>query len=262
MTLSAGSNRARETPRVALVTGGGKGLGAAITARLSGDGFKVAILGRDRIALERVAKETGAFSAEADVTDDSAMDRALARVHEACGPVSVLVHNAGIALSAPLKETTDEDWDRTLAVNVKPAFRLARALVPEMKAAGWGRILNVASTAGLTGYAYTSAYCASKHALVGLTRALAVELAKTRITVNAVCPGFLETEMTERTLETIAAKTGRTKAEAREALEAQSPQKRLFRVDEVAHVVSMLCSSDAGGINGQAISVCGGQVMR
>jgi 3-hydroxybutyrate dehydrogenase len=224
MTLSAGSERAREVPRVALVTGGGKGLGAAIAARLAGDGFRVAILGRDRIAL--------------------------------------LVHNAGIAVSAALRDTTDEDWDRTMAVNVRSAFQLARAIVPEMKEGRWGRIVHVASTAGLTGYAYTAAYCASKHALIGLTRALAVELATTGITVNAVCPGFLETEMTERTIETIMAKTGRSRVEARQALEAQSPQKRLFRVDEVAHVVSMLCSADAGGINGQAISVCGGQVMR
>jgi 3-hydroxybutyrate dehydrogenase len=262
MTLSAGSERAREAPRVALVTGGGKGLGAAIAMRLSREGFKVAILGRDRIALERVAQEIGAFSAEADVTDAGAVGRAIHRVHETCGPISVLVHNAGIALSAPLKDTTDEAWDETMAVNVKSAFQLARRLVPEMTLARWGRIIHVASTAGLTGYPYTAAYCASKHALVGLTRALAVELAKTGITVNAVCPGFLETEMTERTLETIMTKTGRTKEEARASLEGQSPQKRLFQVDEVAHVVSMLCGIDAGGINGQAISICGGQVMR
>jgi 3-hydroxybutyrate dehydrogenase len=262
MTLSAGSERAREVPRVALVTGGGKGLGAAIAARLAGDGFRVAILGRDRIALERVAKETSAFSAEADVADAASLARAVQRVREACGPVSILVHNAGIAVSAALRDTTDEDWDRTMAVNVRSAFQLARAIVPEMKEGRWGRIVHVASTAGLTGYAYTAAYCASKHALIGLTRALAVELATTGITVNAVCPGFLETEMTERTIETIMAKTGRSRVEARQALEAQSPQKRLFRVDEVAHVVSMLCSADAGGINGQAISVCGGQVMR
>jgi NAD(P)-dependent dehydrogenase (short-subunit alcohol dehydrogenase family) len=256
MTLSAGSERARGLPRVALVTGGGKGLGAAIAHRLATDGFKVALVGRDRIALERVAKEIGAFSA--DVTDELALRRAIDRVHEACGPVSVLVHNAGIATSASLAETTDEAWEQTMAVNVTSAFKLARALLPEMSEAKWGRVVNIASTAGLAGYPYTSAYCASKHALVGLTRALAVELARTGITVNAVCPGFLDTEMTERTIATISEKTGRTKEAARSALEAQSPQGRLFRVDEVAHVVSMLCSADAGGINGQAIAISGG----
>jgi 3-hydroxybutyrate dehydrogenase len=258
MTLSAGSERARGLPQVALVTGGGKGLGAAIAQRLAKDGFKVALLGRDRLALERVAKEIGAFSAEADVTDGDAIRRAVDRVHEACGVVSVLVHNAGIATSASLAATSDEEWEATMAVNVTAAFKLARALVPDMTSGKWGRVVNIASTAGLAGYPYTSAYCASKHALIGLTRALAVELARTGVTVNAVCPGFLDTEMTERTIATISAKTGRSKEAARSALEEQSPQRRLFRVDEVAHVVSMLCSADAGGINGQAIAISGG----
>jgi 3-hydroxybutyrate dehydrogenase len=258
MTLSAGSERARGLPRVALVTGGGKGLGAAIAHRLAQDGFKVALLGRDRLALERVAKEIGAFSADADLTDGTGIQRAVERVHEACGPVSVLVHNAGVATSASLAATSDEEWDETMAVNVTAAFKLTRALVPDMTASKWGRVVNIASTAGLAGYPYTSAYCASKHALVGLTRALAVELARTGVTVNAVCPGFLDTEMTERTVATIIAKTGRTKEAARAALEAQSPQGRLFRVDEVAHVVSMLCAQDAGGINGQALAISGG----
>jgi NAD(P)-dependent dehydrogenase (short-subunit alcohol dehydrogenase family) len=258
MTLSAGSERARGLPRVALVTGGGKGLGAAVAHRLADDGFKVALLGRDRIALERVAKEIGAFSVAADVADDGAIRRAVDRVHEAVGPVSVFVHNAGIATSAALAATSDEAWEETMAVNVTAAFKLSRALVPEMVSAKWGRVVYVASTAGLAGFAYTSAYCASKHALVGLARALAVELARTGVTVNAVCPGFLDTEMTERTIATICEKTGRSKEEARSALEAQSPQRRLFRVDEVAHVVSMLCSADAEGINGQAIAISGG----
>lgn len=245
-----------------MVTGGGKGLGAAIAARLAAEGFKVAVLGRDRLALERVAREIGGLSVEADVTDDDAMRRALERVHETSGPISVLVQNAGISASAPLGETTDETWDRTLAVNVTAAFKLVRAVIPEMKQAKWGRVVHIAGASGLTGHPQAAAYCASKHALVGLTRALAAEFARTGITVNAVCPGSLDTEMTARTIEALASKTGRTLDAARTALEEQSPQHRLFRVDEVAHVVGMLCAEQARGVNGQAISVCGGQVMR
>ena len=249
-------------PRVALVTGGGKGVGAAIAHTLAADGMRVALMGRDRAALERTASACGGFVVVADVADPAALDRGLAEVREACGTVSVLVHNAGIAPSAPLKATDDAIWEQTMAINVTAAFRLARALVPGMVEAGWGRVINIASVAGLTGFAYTTAYCASKHALVGLTRALAAELARTRVTVNAVCPGFLETEMTERTVATIQGKTGRSAEEARRALEEVSPQRRLFQVEEVAHVVRMLCAEDARGIHGQAISVCGGQVMR
>ena len=248
--------------RVALVTGGGKGVGAAIAHALATDGMRVALMGRDVAALERTAATCSGLVVEADVTDSAAIDRGLAHVRDTWGSISVLVHNAGIAPSAPLKATDDALWDQTMAVNVTAAFRLARAVVPAMVDAGWGRIINIASVAGLTGFAYTSAYCASKDALVGLTRALAAELSRTRVTVNAVCPGFLETEMTERTIATITAKTGRSADEARRALEEVSPQRRLFQVEEVAHVVRMLCAEDARGIHGQAISVCGGQVMR
>jgi NAD(P)-dependent dehydrogenase (short-subunit alcohol dehydrogenase family) len=224
--------------------------------------MRVAVLGRDRAALEQTATACGGLAVVADVTDAGAVDGALTEIREKWGSISVLVHNAGIATSAPLRTTDDDAWERTMSVNVTSAFRLARALVPAMVDEGWGRIVNIASVAGLTGFAYTSAYCASKHALVGLTRALATELARTNVTVNAVCPGFLDTEMTVRTVETIVARTHRSPAEARRALEEVSPQKRLFQVEEVAHVVRMLCQNDARGINGQAVSVCGGQVMR
>lgn len=254
MTLPAG--------RVALVTGGGKGLGAAIAQRLAKEGLRVAVLGREEAALARVAEPIAGLPLVADVTDAASTQRALARLRETWGPPSVLVQNAGVASSAPLASTTDEEWGRAFEVNVTAPFRVARALLPDMARAGFGRVVHVASTAGLTGYAYTSAYTASKHALVGLTRALAAEFARAGVTINAVCPGFLDTEMTARTIANIAAKTKRSEVDARRALEEQSPQRRLFDVQEVAHVIAMLCADDARGIHGQAISICGGQVMR
>ncbi len=175
--------------------------------------------------------------------------------------VDILVNNAGAAESAPLDRTTDELWDRMLAVNAGGPFALCRALVPPMIARGWGRVVNVASNAGLTGYAYSTAYCASKHALVGMTRAIAMEVARTPVTVNAVCPGWVSTQLVDETIERIVEKTGRTAAEARRSLEAMSPQRRLVEADEVAHVVAMLCAEGARSVHGQAIAVDGGQVM-
>ena len=248
--------------RIALVTGGGKGLGAAIARKLAGGGARVAVLGRDRAALDRVAEEIGGVALEADVTDAAATSRALARLREELGAPQILVQNAGIATGASLAATDDALWDRTMAINVTAPFRIARALLPEMAKSKWGRVVHVSSNAGLTGYAYTAAYCASKHALVGFTRALAVEYAKSGVTINAVCPGFLDTEMTDRTIANIASRTKRSAQEARAALEELSPQKRIFHVDEVAHVVAMLCADDARGINGQAIAIDGAQTMR
>jgi len=245
--------------RVALVTGGGRGIGAAIARRLAHHGARVVVLDRERTP---VAAELGALDVDCDLTDMASIEAALAHVKRDAGDVAILVQNAGIGESAPFVQTTDEMWNRALALNVTAAFRVSRLLVPAMVAAKWGRIVNVASIAGLIGQAYVTAYCASKHALVGLTRAMAVELAKTGVTVNAVCPGFVDTEMTAKTIANIVSKTKRSSEEARASLEAMNPQKRLITPDEVADAVAMLCSDGARGINGQAIPIDGGQVTK
>ena len=245
--------------RIAVVTGGGRGIGAAVARRLAREGARVAVLDRERTVL---AAEIGALDVDCDLTDPVSTDAAVARVRREAGEPAILVHSAGIGESAPFVQTTDEIWNRAMALNVTAAFRVARELVPAMVAAKWGRVVNVASIAGLIGQAYVTAYCASKHAVVGLVRAMAVELAKTGVTVNAVCPGFVDTEMTQRTIANIVAKTKRTPEEARASLEAMNPQRRLIQPDEVADVVAMLCGDAARGINGQAIPVDGGQVTK
>ena len=243
--------------KVALVTGGGRGIGAAIARRLSNDGARVVVLDRERTPL---AAEIGALDVNCDLTDLASIEAALAQVKREAGDVSILVQNAGIGESAPFTKTTDEMWNRAMALNATAAFRVARAIVPEMIAAKWGRVVNVASIAGLVGQAYVSAYCASKHALVGLTRAMAAELAKTGVTVNCVCPGFVDTEMTAKTIANIVQKTKRTPEEARKSLEDMNPQKRLVLPEEVADCVAMLVGENARSINGQAIEIDGGQL--
>jgi len=244
--------------RIAVVTGGGRGIGAACARRLAEAGARVVVFDRERTA---VAAEVGALDVDCDLLDATSIDAAIARVRREAGEPAILVQSAGIGESAPFAETSDEIWNRAMALNATAPFRLARALVPAMIAARWGRVVNVASIAGLVGQAYVAAYCASKHALVGLTRAMAAELAKTGVTVNAVCPGFVDTEMTQRTIANIVQKTKRTPEEARKSLEAMNPQKRLIQPEEVADMVAVLCGEGARGINGQAIPIDGGQVM-
>jgi len=252
--------------RHAVVTGGGRGIGAAIAMALGGLGASLTLVGRTRAALDEQrfrieeAAHVPVFAAEADVTESETVARALDQAVGAHGPVSVLINNAGAAQSAPFTRTDRAMWDAMMAVNVTAAFTCSQAVLPAMRDAGWGRIVNIASTAGLRGYRYVSAYCAAKHALVGLTRALALELADTAITVNAVCPGFTDTDLLTEAVKNITAKTRMDEAAARAELARTNPQGRLITPDEVAHAVAWLCHPESGSITGQSIAVAGGEV--
>jgi NAD(P)-dependent dehydrogenase (short-subunit alcohol dehydrogenase family) len=248
--------------RHAVVTGGGRGIGAAIARHLAGLGAVVTVMGRNASRLEQTAAAMpGAHVMSCDVTDEAAVDRAFAQSAEVAGDPHILVNNAGAAISAPLAKTTLGQFRAMIEVNLTGAFLCCRAVLPAMTAAGHGRIVNIASTAGLKGGAYVSAYCAAKHGLVGLTRALALETADKGITVNAVCPGFTETDMARQAMATIVEKTGRSEAEARAELIKTNPQGRLVQPDEVAATVAFLCLPDAASITGQAVVLAGGEVM-
>jgi 3-hydroxybutyrate dehydrogenase len=241
----------------ALVTGGGRGIGAAVARELAAAGARVVVCGRNLADLEAVAKDVGDAIA-CDLLDRASTDAMLARV----GAVDILVNNAGVAESAPLAETTDALFDRIVELDATSPFRVTRALVPAMIAATWGRVINIASNAGVSGYAYTAAYCAAKHAMVGWTRALAIDLARTGVTINALCPGWVETAMSREAVARIAEKTGRSEADARKALEAMSPQRRMIQPAEVAHAALMLCADAARGIHGQTIVIDGGAILK
>jgi NAD(P)-dependent dehydrogenase (short-subunit alcohol dehydrogenase family) len=268
--------------RHAVVTGAGQGIGKAIARALAAQGATLTLMGRREQPLQALAAElraelTAELTAESvadlgghavraqavvcDVSDAAGVAHAFAQARAAFGPVAILVNNAGQAQTAKLERTPDELWAQMLGVNLSGTFFCTRAALPDMQAAGWGRIVNVASTAAQKGYAYVSAYCAAKHGVLGLTRALALEVAAQGITVNAVCPGYSDTELLRESVERIVQKTGRSPTEALESFSRHNPQGRLIQPMEVAQLVSFLCMDAASGINGQALNVCGGEVQ-
>lgn len=251
--------------RHALVTGGGSGIGLAIAERLGALGASLTLAGRslDRLeaAAARLRRAGRCAVVQLDVGDADSVRRAFAALDARGDALSILVNNAGVARSATLAETDTLLWDEMLRVNLTGAYHCIREAVPRIVAAGGGRVVNIASTAGLIGYAYVSAYCAAKHGVIGLTRALAAEYASRGVTFNAVCPGYADTDMTRRTVANIVARTGRSESEARAALTARNPQARLVTPEEVAAAVAWLCLPESSAINGQAISVSGGEVM-
>lgn len=253
--------------RHALVTGAGSGIGKAIALALAADGHAVSLTGRRAAPLEAVRDEIRASGGEAfvhhgfDVTDAGSVERGIAAAIAQAGDIAVLVNCAGEAPSASFEKTDLALWQRVLSINLTGVFLVTQAALASVRRAGNGRIVNVASTAGLTGYAYVSAYCASKHGVIGLTRALALELVRSDVTVNAVCPGFTDTPLIDAALDTISEKTGRSREDARASLARANPQGRLVTPAEVAHTVSWLVSEKATAITGQAIAVAGGEVL-
>jgi NAD(P)-dependent dehydrogenase (short-subunit alcohol dehydrogenase family) len=254
--------------KFALITGSGRGIGRAIAEAFAREGAHVALLARTEREIEQVAAElrqtyrVKAIARACDVSDVASVTRAFAQATETFGSgVDILVNNAGMAESAPLVQTDDELWQRHLAINLSGTFYCTRAALSAMLERGWGRIINIASIAGKTGAPYIAAYAASKHGVLGLTRSVALEVALKGVTVNAICPGYVDTDMTTRALERIEAKTGRSATDALEAIKRMSPQQRLVTPAEVAVVALLLASDEGRGINGQAINVDGGTVL-
>jgi NAD(P)-dependent dehydrogenase (short-subunit alcohol dehydrogenase family) len=243
----------------ALITGGGTGIGAAIARALAAEGARLTLVGRRlQPLLETSATIGGAAYAAADVTDRAQVDAAFAAARAAHGPVTILINNAGAAEAAPFAKVTEESWRRVVGVNLDALLHCCQAALPDLNAAPAGRIVTVASVAGLKGMAYSAPYVAAKHGAIGLTRALAAEFARTNLTVNAVCPGFTETDIVTQAVDNIRAKTGRSEEEARAELTKFNPQGRMIMPEEVASAVLWLCLPENSSVTGQAIVVAGG----
>lgn len=243
----------------AVVTGGGSGIGAAIAKSLSDAGAQVTLMGRNAEKLQDKAMELGAAYQVVDVTDRAQVAAAFSAAAEQIGKTDILINNAGAAEAAPFGKMDDELWDATIAVNLTGVYNCTKAAIGAMADAGYGRVVNIASTAALTGYAYVSAYCAAKHGVVGLTRALALEYAKKGVTINAVCPGYTNTEIVEQAIDKIVAATGRSRDEALAEMVKVNPQQRLIEPEEVATTVMWICQQES--ITGQSVAVAGGEVM-
>jgi NAD(P)-dependent dehydrogenase (short-subunit alcohol dehydrogenase family) len=249
----------------AVVTGGGRGIGAAVAAALAQQGATLTLMGRDAHRLETQARDlsviTRAHSIVVDVKDSASVEAGFSGAVDAAGPVHILINNAGAVATASFGKTDAGLWNEMLAVNLTGTYLCCQQVISSMLQRGYGRVVNIASTAGLTGYAYVTAYCAAKHGVVGLTRALAMETARKNITVNAVCPGYTETDIVRDAVVNIVAKTGKTEDEARAALTSRNPQQRLVQPEEVANAVLWLCLPGSEAITGQTIAVAGGELL-
>jgi NAD(P)-dependent dehydrogenase (short-subunit alcohol dehydrogenase family) len=245
----------------AVVTGGATGIGLGVTQALCREGVKVTVMGRNKQRLDELAATNELINAiQVDITDPQSVDDAF-KAASAIQPITILINNAGAADTAPFHKTTLEQWQRLLSINLTGTFLTTQAALAEIKAAEHGRIINIASTSGLKGYAYTSAYSAAKHGVIGLTRSLSLELSKTNVTVNAICPGFTNTAIVADAIENITAKTDRNEQQALNDLVSHNPQKRLIEVDEIAETVLWLCNKKSSSVTGQSIVIAGGELM-